>query len=119
MPSAMGWWASSSVARLAGEAAHRGVRSAVVVALLALQACVAVPRTTQVYDEGCRIHARQMVLEIEQVGAIGGCVNQGCVALLVAAGVITAASVVVSGSIVIAGNVAYWFEKQGQCQRQP
>ena len=88
------------------------------VALAALlQACVVVPRTTTVYDEDCRIHARQMVLDIEQVGFFGGCANQGCVALLVGAGVVTAATAVVSGSIAVAGNIVYWFERQGQCSR--
>lgn len=80
-----------------------------------LQACVVVPRTTTVYDEQCRIHMRQMVLDVEQVGFFGGCVNQGCVALLVGAGVVTAATAVISGSIAVAGNIVYWFERQGQC----
>jgi hypothetical protein len=56
-----------------------------------------------------------MVLELQQIGFFGGCVNEGCIALLVAAGAVTAASAVVSGSIVVAGNTVYWFEKQGQC----
>ena len=93
-------------------------RSLLLIVVL-LQGCVYVPRTTHVYDEGCRIHARQMVLELEQVGFIGGCANQGCATLLVAAGVVTAASAVVSGTIVVAGNIVYWFEKQGQCAGQP
>ncbi|MDH5538346.1 MAG: hypothetical protein OEY03_02975 [Rhizobacter sp.] len=84
-----------------------------------LQACVVVPRTTHVYDESCRIHARRMVLEVEQVGYIGGCANQGCLTLLVAAGVVTAATAVVSGSIAVAGNIIYWLEMQGQCVLQP
>jgi hypothetical protein len=88
------------------------------VALL-LQACVVVPRTTQVFDEGCRTHARQMALELEQVAYIGGCADQGCAALLLAAGVVTAVSAVVSGSIVVAGNVVYWFEKRGRCDGPP
>ena len=82
-----------------------------------LQACIVVPRTTTVYDEDCRVHARQMVLDIEQVGFFGGCVNQGCVALLVGVGVVTAATAVVSGSIAVVGNIVYWFERQGQCVR--
>jgi len=59
-----------------------------------------------------------MVLEMQQIGVFGGCVNDGCVALLVAFGAVAATSAVVSGSIVVAGNVVYWFEKQGQCARQ-
>ena len=58
-----------------------------------------------------------MVLEMQQIGVFGGCVNDGCVALLVAVGAVAVASAVVSGSIVVAGNVVYWFEKQGQCTK--
>jgi hypothetical protein len=58
-----------------------------------------------------------MVLELQQIGVFGGCVNEGCGALLVAGGAVAAASAVVSGSIVVAGNVVYWFEKQGQCAK--
>ena len=108
MRSGTGWWANRRAA----------TGGALALAAL-LQACVVVPRTTHVYDESCRIHARQMLLEVEQVGAIGGCANQGCLMLLAAAGVVTAATAVVSGSIVVAGNIIYWFEKQGQCALQP
>jgi hypothetical protein len=76
---------------------------------------VFVPRTVPVYDAECRIEARQMTLELYQVGYFAGCSNEGCVSMLVAAGVVTAASAVVSGSIVIAGNIVYWFEKKGRC----
>ncbi len=81
-----------------------------------LQACVFVPRTTQVYDAQCRMLSRHMVLQEVQVAAIGGCQNDGCVALVLAAGVVSAASAVVSGTIVISGNIAYWLEKQAQCR---
>jgi hypothetical protein len=94
---------------------HLLERCFTLVIVVLLQACVVVPRTTTVYDEECRVHARQMVLAIEQVGFFGGCANQGCVALLVGAGVVTAATAVVSGSIAVAGNIVYWFERQGQC----
>ena len=77
--------------------------------------CVYVPRTTEVYDEDCRIQAKQMTLDLQQVGGFAGCSNQGCVALLVALGAVTVASAVVSGSIVLAGNAVYWFEKRGSC----
>ena len=93
------------------------MRLGVLVLALLLQACVVVPRTKTVYDEDCRIHARQMVLAVEQAEVFGGCVNEGCAALLVGLGVITAATAVVSGSIAVAGNIVYWFEKQGQCAR--
>lgn len=89
-------------------------RLALALALLA-PGCVVVPRTTEVYDEQCQIQARHMELEVQQVGVLGHCVNEGCVAMLVVFGAVTAASAVVSGSIVIAGNVAYWFEKKGEC----
>lgn len=80
-----------------------------------LAGCVFVPRTAQVYDENCGIQTRQMVLELQQIGVFGGCANEGCVALLMAAGVVTAASAVLSGSVVVAGNIVYWFERRGQC----
>ncbi|MBK7616695.1 MAG: hypothetical protein KA375_15880 [Vitreoscilla sp.] len=87
------------------------------VALLAsLQACVFVPRTTQVYDAACQTVTRHMVLQEVQVAAIHGCQNEGCVALVVMAGAVGAASAVVSGTIVVTGNIAYWLEKQAQCR---
>jgi len=84
---------------------------------MCLQACVYVPRTTVVYDDACKVQVRQMTLEMAQLGSFRGCANQGCVALLVAAGAVAAASVVVSGSIALVGNVVYWTEKQGRCLR--
>ena len=83
-----------------------------------LSACVYVPHTTSVYDAQCNIYARQMNLEVAQIGGFARCANEGCVALLVGMGAVTAASAVVSGSIVVTGNVVYWFEKQGQCAHQ-
>jgi hypothetical protein len=94
------------------------MRRPVTLAFAALAAgCVYLPRTVEVYDEDCRIQARQMTLELHQVPVFGSCVNEGCVAMLVAFGAVTAASVVVSGSIVVAGNAVYWFEKRGRCER--
>ncbi len=78
-----------------------------------------VPRTDSVYDAGCQMQRRQMTLEVHQVGAFGGCSNDGCTALLVAAGVVAAASAVVSGSIAVVGNMVYWIERQGQCRPVP
>jgi len=83
-----------------------------------LAACVYVPSTTSVYDADCKIYARQMNLEVAQIGGFARCANEGCVALLAGMGAVTAASAVVSGSIVVAGNVVYWFEKKGQCAHQ-
>jgi hypothetical protein len=82
---------------------------------LLLAGCVYLPRETTVYDEQCKIAARQMTLELTQVGGFGHCQGSGCAQLLVAAGAVAAASAVVSGSIVVAGNIVYWFEKQGRC----
>ena len=90
---------------------------AVVVSAL-LQACVYVPRTTEVYDLDCRITSRQMNLQPVQIAAIQGCSNEGCVVLLVAAAATAATSAIVSGSIVVVGNIVYWFEKQGRCKRE-
>jgi hypothetical protein len=82
-----------------------------------LAGCVYVPRTTTVYDSGCQVTSHHMELELTQVASFGHCGNQGCLALLVASGVVTAASAVVSGSVVVTGNVVYWFERQGDCAR--
>jgi hypothetical protein len=86
--------------------------------LASLQACVVVPRTTEVYDPDCGIMTRQMDLEAVQVASIRGCRDRECGVLLAAAGATAAASAVISGSIVIVGNVVYWFEKQGRCVRE-
>ena len=81
----------------------------------AIQGCVYVPRTTQVYDADCGLMVNHMVLEGGQVAAIHSCQNEGCVALIVGASVITAATVAISGTIVVVGNVAYWFERKARC----
>lgn len=83
--------------------------------LLVLQACIYVPKTTAIYDADCRVTTKHMDMQPVQIAAFGGCRNEGCSALLVAAGATAAASAVVSGSIVVVGNVVYWFEKQGNC----
>jgi len=89
----------------------------VTVALL-LAGCVFVPRTSTHYNPDCEIDEHHMTLESYQVATIAGCANEGCVALLVTAGVISAASAVVSGSMVVTGNVVYWLEKKGGCLSQ-
>ncbi len=94
---------------------HSAIFAIVVSALL--QACVYVPRTTEVYDANCRIISRHMELQPVQIVAIHGCGGDGCVAILAAATATAATSAVISGSIVVVGNVVYWFEKQGQCKR--
>jgi hypothetical protein len=85
------------------------------ITLLALQACVYVPRTTAIYDSDCQVTTKHMDLQPVQIAALGGCRNEGCAALLVAAGATAAASAVISGSIVVVGNAVYWFEKKGNC----
>jgi hypothetical protein len=89
----------------------------VAAATLALQGCVFLPRTAEVYDADCQIAARHMQLQAVQIASIGGCRNEGCALLLVASGATAAASAVISGSIVVAGNAVYWLEKQGRCVR--
>jgi hypothetical protein len=86
-------------------------------AVLALQACVFLPRTAEFYDAECQIAARHMELQPVQIASIGGCSNQGCAILLAASGATAAASAIISGSIVVAGNAVYWLEKQGRCVR--
>ena len=84
---------------------------------LLLQACVFLPKTVAVYDPECQAVAKQMVLQPVQIAAIDRCANQGCVALVVGAGVTAAASALVSGTIAIAGNIAYWLEGKAVCHR--
>ena len=84
---------------------------------VALQACVYLPSTIEVYDPECQIVAKHMTLQEVQLAAIVGCQNQSCVAMILAVGATTAASVIVSGSIVIVGNMAYWLERQTACRR--
>jgi hypothetical protein len=82
-----------------------------------LAGCVVVPHTVERYDPDCRVVTRSMELQAVQLGWIQHCANEGCAALLAAAGATAAASAVISGSITIVGNVVYWLEKQGRCRR--
>ena len=82
-----------------------------------LAGCVVVPYTVERYDPDCRIVTRSMELQAVQLGWIQHCANEGCAALLAAAGATAAASAVISGSITIVGNMVYWLEKKGRCQR--
>ena len=59
---------------------------------LFLCSCIFVPRTTQRYDPACGLTERHMTLDAYQVGAFGGCRNEGCAELLVLAGAVSAAS---------------------------
>ncbi|MBL0728743.1 hypothetical protein [Piscinibacter sp. HJYY11] len=84
---------------------------------VSLSACVVVPRTETVFDDDCKIQKRQMVLDVQQIGAFGGCNGKECAVLLVGLGAVAAASAVISGSIAVIGNVVYWAERRGQCFR--
>lgn len=89
---------------------------AIVMATVLLAGCIFLPHTATVYDAECEILERKMTLEAYQVGALGGCRNEGCAALLVVAGVVSATTAVISGSVVVVGNVVYWLEEKGQCK---
>lgn len=80
--------------------------------------CMVVPRTSTRYNPDCQVVERHVTLEAQQVGALGGCRNNGqCATLLAIYGVVAAGSVVISGSVAVVGNVAYWFEEKAQCAR--
>jgi hypothetical protein len=87
--------------------------------VLALQACVVVPRTSASYNPDCQLTAKHMDLQTVQLGTMGSCKGNECAAALVAFGAVAAASFVVSGSIVVAGNVVYWVEERGHCNPPP
>jgi hypothetical protein len=91
-------------------------RTAAVLAAAVLTGCVVLPVTTTGYDPHCRAATHQVVLQPVQIGAIQGCANQGCQALVLAAAVSVAATTIVSGSIAIVGNVAYWAEERASCR---
>lgn len=101
------------------DAACSGRSAALILALGLLGGCVFVPRTVQVYDADCQITAREMVLDVQQIGSFGHCSNEGCAAALVALGAVASVSAVISGSVVIVGNVVYWFEKRSLCREGP
>ena len=100
-------------------AAAAASRPAAIVAALLLAGCIVVPRTAEVYDPKCRTYVKQIVLETEVIGAIGGCRNDGCAVMLASMGIVSAASMVISGSVAIIGNVVYWAERQGGCPADP
>lgn len=93
----------------------RAAIKALLLLTMMLAGCIVVPRTAAVYDPVCRTHVKQVVLEAEVIGVIGGCNNHGCGVMLASMGLVSAASAVVSGSIAVIGNVAYWAERQGRC----
>ncbi len=80
-----------------------------------LSGCIYLPETKSFYNPDCRLFQRQMVLQEHQVGAMFGCQDDGCAAILVLAGAVSAATYIVSGSVVVIGKVVYWLERQAQC----
>lgn len=94
------------------------MKTPAILSALLLQGCVYFPQTNSVYDPECGVYERHMTLAVEDVGDmgfIGGCNDEGCLALLVAIGAVSATTAVVSGSIVVVGNVVFWLEKKRQC----
>lgn len=83
--------------------------------LAALQACVVVPQTRSVYDPACGVATQRIELEVAVIGSFQRCRGDGCVALLVSAGIVTVGSAVISGSVAVIGNVLYWAERRGGC----
>ncbi|MFO0442878.1 MAG: hypothetical protein ACK50F_01170, partial [Betaproteobacteria bacterium] len=79
--------------------------------------CVVVPQTQQVYDPACGVATKQVTLEVAVLPGLHSCSGDGCVALMVTAGVVTVASAVISGSVAVIGNVLYWTERQAGCPR--
>jgi hypothetical protein len=85
--------------------------------LLMLMACVFVPTSKPVYDRDCRVTSKEFELQPVVLQGMQHCHHEECAAMLVVAGAVAATSAVISGSVVVLGNVAYWLEKQGQCNR--
>ena len=85
-------------------------------ALLLAGCVIFVAETTQEYDWRCEIVKKHMVLKGNQVGAYYSCRNESCVALLVAAGVVSASTFVIAGSIAVVGDAVYWLEAQSDCE---
>lgn len=77
-----------------------------------LAACIVTPKTIDdVQHRDCRLVTRKWELETSVVGA-GACINEACVAALLALPVVSGA---ISGSIVLVGNTLHWLEAQGRC----
>ena len=73
------------------------------------------PQTQHFYDPACGVAKKQITLEVAVLPGFHSCSGDGCVALMVTAGVVTVASAVISGSVAVIGNVLYWAERRGQC----
>ncbi|MFM7506775.1 MAG: hypothetical protein ACKO3M_09505 [Rubrivivax sp.] len=86
---------------------------------VSLGGCVVVPQTQHVFDPACGVATKQITLEVAVLPGFHRCSGDGCVALMVTAGVVTVASAVISGSVAVIGNVLYWAERQAGCPRPP
>lgn len=92
---------------------------------LLLQGCVFLPQASRSPEYAdCDLVTRELDLAYVEGGSLfsdvfrqhHGCVNEACLAVLVALAAIPAGSFVISGSIVIVGNTVHWFEAQGRCE---
>jgi hypothetical protein len=98
---------------------RRATAAACAAAALALLAGCVYPKTVREFDDECKVVARRMVLDVQQVDIFERCladVKLDCTPDLIGAGVLLATSTVVSGSIALAGNALYWLEKKQRCQ---
>jgi hypothetical protein len=99
--------------RNAGTDIH--MRLALPLVALLLSGCVYMPETTIRYNAECGIYERKTTMQPYQVGSLMGCRDEGCVAGLVTAGIVSAASAVITGSVVVVENMVSWLERRGQC----
>jgi len=80
-------------------------------------ACVYVPVVNEndSASANCNTFTKSMSLDSVELQGSGRCQNQGCVAILASAVVVSAGSAIISGSIVLTGNTIHWLEYQGTC----
>lgn len=92
--------------------------------LLALSACVYVPKPVHYYDEECGIGSKKLVLSEEQLNRfVSGrkhCADEECIHFALSHAVGTALigpiSAIISGTIVVTGNTIFWIEKKANCR---
>jgi hypothetical protein len=92
-------------------------KTASVLLVLALSACVVVPVVDRRAEVPCDMATRQITLDVQQIAALGGCRGDECLAQLVVGGFVFATSLVVSGSVAIIGNTMHWIERARKCGR--
>jgi len=77
-----------------------------------LSACAYYPKQIEVYDSGCNVTYKKLVLGKDKSNiGVGSCKNEVCIASLLSIPL----QALVAGSVIVAGNVIYWFEKEGTC----